>query len=393
MKRYAVFGAGLMGRVIAEDLVETESEAEVTLFDVSDERLQEVAASIDCTRLVTRKLDATDTVAGVQAMRGRDVAIGALPHGLSLALIEAAVEAGTDFVDLVGSGPERRAALHDRAREAGCLIIPGCGVAPGISNMCVGRGVELLDETESALIYVGGIPKRKRPPLFYETVYLLESVFNAYEREATIIEDGQESTVKPLTGLETITFAEPIGALEAFYTDGLASLTLTMRGKIQGTLFEKTLRHPGHVERIQTLKQCGLLSREPVRLADVEVVPRELLLELLGERLTLGPEGDMLAMRIIVEGKKDGFPRRHTFELIDHFDPERKHTAMARTTAFPAATAARMITGDELRQKGVFFPEQVFTGSRFGAMMDALAARGVRVTHREIWLSETDGIP
>ena len=381
MKKYAVFGAGMMGRVIAQDLVESEADAEVSVFDVSDSLLEEASAFVENDRLATRTLDVADKNAAIQALRDRDVAVGALPHGISPTLVEASVEAGTSLVDLVGSGPEQRAALDGRAKENNCLIVPGCGVAPGISNLCVGQGVELLDEAVSATIYVGGIPRRKKPPLFYETVYLMESVFNACERPATIIEDGEEITVEPLTGLETITFPDPIGALDAFYTDGLASLPLTMRGRIRKNLSEKTLRYPGYVERVQTLKQCGLLGTEPVRVGDVDVAPRDLLLELLAEDLKLGPDGDILAMRVIVEGVKDKSPCRHNFELVDTYDPRRNHTAMARTTGFPATITARMIANNQLTEKGVLFPEQIFVGSRFEPMVEALAEKGVRVTH------------
>jgi lysine 6-dehydrogenase len=88
-------------------------------------------------------------------------------------------------------------------------------------------------------------------------------------------------------------------------------------------------------------------------------------------------------MRVIVEGTKDGRPRKHTFELIDEFDADRNHTAMARTTGFTATCTARMIAQGELPEKGVLFPEQIFTGARFGKIIDALAERGVRVTHEE----------
>jgi lysine 6-dehydrogenase len=245
--------------------------------------------------------------------------------------------------------------------------------------------VALLDEARNGAIYVGGIPKRKRPPLFYETVYLMESVLNACERKATIIENGQEVIVDPLTGLEAITFPEPIGELEAYTTDGLASLPLTMRDKVVKNLFEKTLRYPGHVDRIHFLKQCGLLGRDPVRIGDVDVAPRDLLLELLDEHLELGPEGDILAMRVIVEGLKNGRPKMHTFELIDYFDSDKNHTAMARTTGFTATCTARMIAHGEIPEKGVLFPEQIFIGSRFDKMIGALAERGVHVTHEEAW--------
>jgi lysine 6-dehydrogenase len=379
MPKYAVFGAGMMGRVMVQDLLESESDAEVTLCDVDESSLVETESD----RVTIRVVDVTDRTATVNVLREHDVAIGGLPHGRSLALVEAAVEAGTSLVDLVGSGPDQRAALSDRAKVAGCLIVPGCGVAPGISNFCIGQGVELLDETRTGVIYVGGIPKRKRPPLFYETVYLMESVFNACLRPATILERGKEVTVEPMSGLETISFDE-VGPLEAYYTDGLASLSLTMQGKIKENLFEKTLRYPGHVERLLFLRECGLLGREPVRVGDDEVIPRDLVLQVLKPHLKLGPEGDLLVMRVMVEGTKSGREVRHTFELIDAYDVEKHHTAMGRTTGYTATIAARMIANGELDDKGVVFPELLFIGSRYQTMVDRLAERGVRVIHREV---------
>jgi lysine 6-dehydrogenase len=378
MPKYALFGAGMMGRAMLEDLLDSEPDAEVTLCDIDESSLMKIGND----RVTPRVVNVIDRSATVRALRDHDVAIGGLPHKRSLALVEAAVEAGTSLVDLVGSGPEHRAALDGKAKEGGCLIVPGCGVAPGISNFCVGQGVELLDETRSGVIFVGGIPKRKRPPLFYETVYLMESVLNACVRPATIIEGGKEVTVEPMSGRETISFDE-VGPLEAYYTDGLASLSLTMRGEIKEHLFEKTLRYPGHVDRLLFLRECGLLGREPIRVGDIEVAPRDLILEVLAPHLELGPDGDLLVMRVIVEGIKNGHETRHTFELIDAFDRDRNHTAMGRTTGYTATIAARMIANGELGDKGVVFPERLFVGSRFETMVDRLADRGVRVTHRE----------
>jgi lysine 6-dehydrogenase len=300
-----------------------------------------------------------------------------------LVLVEAAIAAGTSLVDLVGEAPVKRRALDGEARRAGCLVVPGCGVAPGISNFCVGRGIELLDETDKAAIYVGGIPKTPKPPLFYETVFLLESVLAAYRRRATIRRDGQDVEVEPLTGLEELVFPEPIGKLEAFYTDGLGSLPITVGERVQNDLYEKTLRYPGHVDGIRFLEQCGLLSPEPVEVAGHAVAPVKLLQKVLEDTLKLGPEGDILVMRVVVEGRFRGAPVAHELELIDYFDAAKGHTAMARTTGFTAACAARRIASGDIDGAGVRFPEEIFLGERFDAIVAELASKGVRIVHRE----------
>jgi len=381
MEKYAVFGAGLMGRVIAKDFLDTESDAMVTLIDSDDDRLKQVTEFVTGKRIKTYRLDITDTESAVRILKGHDVAVCALPHRFSLASIEAAIRAGVSLVDLVGEAPEQRQSLHQKALDAGIIVIPGCGVAPGLSNVCVAKGVSLLDETNEAIIYVGGIPKKKTPPLNYQTVYSLYSVFNAYNRPAIIFSNGKETEVDPLSGMEQIEFPDPIGKLEAFYTDGLASLTLTMKGKITDHLSEKTLRYPGFADRIEFLKDCGLIDTTPVSIGSTQIAPIELLIHQLAPKLKLDPAGDWLVMRVVVRGKKAGTKQTHIFELIDQFDPKTQYTAMARTTGFPATIAARMISNGSIIEKGVQFPEQVFWGERYDYLLSALKSYGIQLSH------------
>ena len=381
MNRYAVVGAGLMGKVIAKDLIESENNSEVTIFDNDDSALQNTKNFVTSSRLKTEKIDINDINASSGRLKNFSIILSALPHSASLNAIKTAIEAGISCVDLVGSMPEKRLELNKEAEDAGILVVPGCGVAPGISNICVARGIELLDETDNAFIYVGGIPRKKEPPLYYQTVYLLESVFNAYSRDAKIIENGVIITVPPLSGLENITFEQPIGDLEAFYTDGLGSLVVTVKNKIKNKLFEKTLRYPGHVDAIKILKQCGLLDTDPVNVGNIKISPRDIVIKKLENKLTLGPEGDILVMRIIVEGKKNNEGCRHVYDVIDYFDPHTGYTAMARTTGFPAVITAQMIINGEISEKGVKFPEQIFIGYRFDKFIKRLSDKRIKITY------------
>ena len=381
MKRYAVLGAGLMGRVAARDLLETEADSAVTLVDSNELVLQGAVEFIGNERLTPVHTNVQDTSQTAAVLAGHDAVISALPHRFSLDGIEATLRARVPLVDMVGASPERRVALHARARDAGVLIVPGCGVAPGVSNVLVARGVELLEETEDAIIYVGGIPKERGGPLDYQTVYSLESMFAACERPATIWLEGVETTVEALTGIETVEFPAPIGKLEAYFTDGLASLPLTMEGRISGTLAEKTLRYPGFAERVRFLRDCGSLRADPIEVGTLNVVPREVLIALLTPILALGPEGDILVLRVFVRGQKDGRRRVHTFDLIDYFDPETGYTAMARTTAFPANCTARLIVAGKITETGVRFPEQIFVGLMGDEFLAALARHGLVVSH------------
>ncbi len=381
MSDFLILGAGKMGGVIAQDLIENSPTHRVTIADQSPDRLARAATSVSDERLSTLTLDVADRQASEAAMRECDVVIAALPHRHSLAALAAAVRSGVHFVDLVGEWSDRRLEYGAEAKANGVTVLSGMGVAPGISHVCVGRGVELLDETDRAAIYVGGIPRNPQPPFNYQLVFAIESVLDAYEREASIIIDGRLQVVAPLSSIEPITFPAPFEELECFYTDGLGSLLHTMRGRVTRELVEKTVRYPGHAQVIESLKACGLFSREAIDVQGQDVVPRAVLEKLLDAKLRLGDGQDVTLLRVVVSGRKGNAPMTHVFEMVDHYDPTTNLTSMARTTAFPASVAAQMIADGTIDEPGVLSPETLFCGKLFQPLMDALAKRGIVVTH------------
>lgn len=153
-----------------------------------------------------------------------------------------------------------------------------------------------------------------------------------------------------------------------------------LQGKIKD-LAEKTIRHIGHVEGVETLKACGFFSRDPVDVDGQKVEPRRVLEVVLDENMKLGDERDATLLRIIVSGKKDGKSISHVFEMVDYFDTDKDYSSMGKTTSFPASIGAQMIMSGQITQRGVVFPENVFNADLYDPFMDALSARGVVVSH------------
>jgi lysine 6-dehydrogenase len=377
-------GAGKMGIVLAKDLIESDNRNKVTLVDISSKRLQKAKEFIKSERLVLLKKDVEKEKQRQDIFEGQDVALAALLHKHSLLALETAILKGVHFADLVGEKPLDRLKYDSEAKEKKVTIISGLGVSPGITNICVGRAVHLLDEVEKAMIYVGGNPVHPKPPLNYRIVYAVESVLDFYERKALILKNGKIKEVPPLSGIESIQFPHPFSEMECFYTDGLSSLAHTMQGKIKGELAEKTIRHKGHAQGIKILKECGFFSRQPIKLHNTKVIPRELLEVLLDSKMKLGKERDATLLRIVVEGKKSSKPTTHIFEMIDLYDSEKDYTSMGKTTSFPASIAAQMIASGKIAQRGSLFPEEIFQSELYQPLMDALKDRGVVVTHKVI---------
>lgn len=382
MSHFLVLGAGKMGVVLAKDLIESDTDSRVTLVDKSSDQLEHASTFIRSERLFPVQRDMEAEEQRKKMIEGKDVALCALLHKHSLPLLETSVRQGVHFIDLVGEGPSERLRYDEEAKSKGICLISGLGVSPGITNVCVGRGVHLLDETDRALIYVGGNPVHPRPPLHYRIVYAVESLLDFYERKALILKNGKTKEVEPLSGIEPISFPALFSEMECFYTDGLNSLIHTMAGKVRDELAEKTIRHRGHAQGIVTLKECGLFSRQPVQIGGQQVIPRNVLEKVLDSEMKLGDEEDVTLLRIVVEGKRAGKPETHIFEMIDRSDPLRKYTSMAKTTSFPASIAAQMIASGRITQKGSLFPEEIFHDELYKPFMDELKKRGVTVTHR-----------
>jgi len=383
MAHYLVMGAGKMGVVLAKDLIESDPECQVTLVDIDFERLGQAAEFIGSDRLLPLQRDIGDKNQRMEVMEGKDVALCALLHEQSLISLDAAVSNGVHYIDLVGEAPLKRMEYDSRAKEKGIAVISGLGVSPGITNICVGRAVHLLDEAEKGIVGVGGVPVEPKPPLNYRIVYAVESLLGLYEREVLILKDGKIERVAPLAGLEKVEFEDPFSEMEWFYTDGLNSMTYTLQGKIKD-LAEKTIRHMGHVKGVEILKACGFFSRNPVDVDGQKVAPRRVLEKVLDERMKLGDGRDATLLRILVSGKKDGKSITHVFEMVDYFDTEKQYTSMGKTTSFPASIGAQMIMSGQITKRGVVFPENMFDADLYDPFMDALAAREVYVSHEVI---------
>lgn len=378
--RVLILGAGLMGAVIAKDMVEQNEVESITLVDMDEEKLMKVIRQYP-QKIQTAKVDVTDTAAAVQVMRGHDVIVSALPHKFSLPAIQAAIEAGVSLVDLVCCEPEKRLVLDEKAKKAGVAIVPGCGVAPGMSNILAGYGVSHLDSPDKIIVRVGGFPQNPKPPLGYTIVFCFDSVMEACREYATVIKNGKIDKLPPLAEVERFYF-ENIGELESFITDGLGTLPYTMIKQGVKYAVERTLRYPGYAERMKTLAECGLFDETPVDVKGYKIAPKDLTSAVLTPKIRVENDRDILAMRVTVTGQKDGTYVEKNYDLIDYYDEKQDISAMARTTAFPAAAVARYIATGVITEKGIIPPETGIGQNKkiFDMLIKELTAHNIKIS-------------
>ena len=353
--RIMVLGAGHIGSVIAKDLAENLPSARVLVSDKDQNRAKETSTRIGRKNVSSIQFDAFDRSGLVKALKGSDLVIGALPGKIGYNALEACIDAKVNMVD-VSFMPEDPLTLDRKAAKAGVTIIPDCGVAPGLSHVLLMHGISKLDQVQSAEILVGGLPSKPIPPLGYTITWSVESLIDEYTRKARIVKDGKQAEVEPLGDVEEIEFPG-VGRLEAFYSDGLRTLLSTITNV--GDMAEKTLRYPGHIEKIRLLRDMGFFDDKPIEVEKRHISPKSLTIKLLERKLKKPEIPDILAMLVKVEGTKDRKRTTHTFRVLDHYDSHAKISAMARTTAYTASCVAQLVAKKTVKAKGIVPPEKL----------------------------------
>jgi len=372
-----VLGCGNIGSVAAEDMAKSMSSIEVVVADKNRARAKEVAETIGESNVSYTQLDAANHKQVVNALKDFDLAMGFLPGKLGYRLAEACITSGKSLVD-VSYMPENPLTLNDKAIKSNVTIVPDCGLAPGISNILVGHAAAELDRVQTVHIMVGGIPEEPIPPLGYIITWSPENLIDEYTRKARIVKEGKIVKVEPLSGLEEVEFPG-LGKLEAFYTDGLRNLTQTITNVYD--MWEKTLRYPGHAEKIKLLKVLGFFDEEQIDVEGVGVSPRKLTGKLLQQNLCKPEVRDIVALKVDVSGVTDSKQTRYTYHLLDRYDAKRGITAMARTTAYPASIVTQLTLKKAVKEKGVVPPERLgMNDELFRLFIDELERRGIKIS-------------
>ncbi len=364
-----VLGAGLVGGPMAIDLA-ADAGFEVAVADISRENL----AKLENKRITLISSDLSDPEEVKKIVSEYDMVVNAVPGYMGFRTLKAIIEAGKNVVD-IAFFIEDPFILDELAKQNHVTAVMDMGVAPGMCNVLIGYAGHLLDETDEVLYMVGGLPEVRQWPYEYKAVFSPIDVIEEYTRPSRYIENGKLIVKPALSDPELIDFPG-IGTLEAFNTDGLRSLAHTVRC---ANMKEKTLRYPGHIEKMRMLRETGFFSQEEIEVKGVKIKPLDLTARLLFPKWKLEKgEADLTVMKVEVAGKKDGKKVKYTWDLIDRYDPVTGIHSMARTTGYSATVALRMIRDGLYRHEGISVPE--FIGRKpecVRYLLDGLKSRGV----------------
>lgn len=351
MKHVVILGAGRVGAAIAIDLAK-DTGFRVTVADVAESALAKIRAR---GTIATQQRDLAKASDVAAAIQDADFVVGAVPGFMGFQTFKTVIDVGRPVVD-ISFFEEDPLQLDELAKSKGVTAIMDCGVAPGCDNLILGYVEKQLDRVTRFECLVGGLPTVRTWPFEYKAGFSPIDVLEEYTRPARYVAHGQVITLPALSEPEMIDFPG-IGTLEAFNSDGLRSLLHTVDAPFKK---EKTLRYPGHIEKMHMLRETGFFRKEPMAFGDARVSPLDLTTRLLFPmwQMEEGDE-DFTIMRVIVEGEKDGARRSHVYDLLDRYDRTTKTTSMARTTGYTCAAAVRMLANGLYTRKGVSPPEYV----------------------------------
>jgi lysine 6-dehydrogenase len=379
-KTYAILGSGMQGTAAAYDLALYAEPQRILLADASAEQAMRSADRVN--GLVGREVcephqvDALDPAGLGLFLKDVDVLLSCVPYWMHPRIAKVAMASETHMCDLGGNTDVTLETLSydEEARHAGVTLIPDCGLAPGLVNSVGLFLIEQMDTAHSVRLYCGVLPQHPKPPFNYKLTFNVQGLVTEYDYKAVALRDGEIVWVDTLADLETIEVDE-LGTMEAFTTSGGTSTApYTLKGRVRDYEY-KTIRWPGHCERMRIFKDFGLWGEEPVDIKGVQVRPKDVFCRVFGEALAKIKDQDQCAVRGVAVGERGGQPVRVQADIFDKQCPLTGFTSMERLTGFSLAIHALELAKGGM-PTGALRYETALTGTRF---CEEIQRRGIRM--------------
>jgi len=314
--RVAILGVGGLGRTLASELRTDSRVTALLLADLKGERARILTAIRGRVAIEAHTLNVEDAAALVRTIRGYDVVVNATLPKYNLDIMEAALQAGADYLDVGATGPRtpggkpgilEQLDLDDRFKAAGRTALLSMGIDPGISSVLARDAASTLDAVDAIRIRNGATTSQagvQAFPLYSREAFLADILVRP-----TVWEDGELREREPLGEEEEYAFPEPLGPQRAYLVSHEETKTLPrFLGKPVRRVDYKVALNPHLVRALLSLERLGLLTDERViRVGDQMVPFRRALLAAFPEPSALMlPLQGYEALSVEVEGTRAG---------------------------------------------------------------------------------------
>ncbi|MFC3907566.1 saccharopine dehydrogenase family protein [Legionella dresdenensis] len=251
MYNVMITGAGKIGSLIACLLADS-GDYQIHLADLEFSGTDVARLLEAIPQIKTVALNVTDEQATQDYIQKNGIVavVSSLPYFLNTHVAKAAKAAKAHYFDLT-EDTSVTDAVKKIAKDAQTAFVPQCGLAPGFISIAANSLMQEFEHCYHAKLRVGALPQRANNALHYSLTWSTDGVINEYGNLCYGIENGKPAVMKPLEGRESIQIDGC--EYEAFNTSGgLGSLAELYEGKIK-TLNYKTMRYPGHCEKMRLL--------------------------------------------------------------------------------------------------------------------------------------------
>jgi saccharopine dehydrogenase (NAD+, L-lysine forming) len=381
-----VLGAGAVGTVSALKLVQEAMMQKLIIADAVSARASLLADRLDDQRVSALCLDAGDRAALARTIRqtGTTIVLNAALPATNLAVMRACLEAGSHYIDLASAGTDAdgipkmddQFALDAEFKAAGRLALLGMGADPGTTNVYAAYAAKhLLDVVTELRVRDGD----KSVCLGHDGFLAAFSPWVMLDEclcKAVSYRNGRFHLEEPLSGMEPFDFPE-LGVLNCYYVDHEESKTLPRFFPAARTVDFKLCMDEVTVETLRVIKRLGLSRKDQVRVGELQLAPRDLVVSLLPQPSDLaGRMHGKSCVGTLAKGIKNGELKAfYIYNVTDHDAAyeELGVQATAYQTGIPPVIAARLIESGVWRGTGVMSPEQ-FNPDPF---LHRLAAEGM----------------
>jgi saccharopine dehydrogenase (NAD+, L-lysine-forming) len=267
-------------------------------------------------------------------------------------------------------------AQDENWRQEGLLALVGIGIEPGAADVFARHAAdELFSEIDEIGIRDGSnlvVEGYEFAPTF--------SIWTTIEEclnPPVIWEQGHGwYTTEPFSEPEVFDFPEGIGPVECVNVEHEEVLLVPRWIDCRRVTFKYGLGRE-FIEVLRMLHKLGLDAKQPVRVRDVDVAPRDVVAATLPDPMTLGDRmfGKTCAGTLVTGTGKDGRPRRtYLYHVVDNADSMRDYGAQCVVwqTALNPVVALELLATGAWSGTGVRGPES-FDAQPF---LDKLAEYG-----------------
>ncbi|MBH0182529.1 MAG: saccharopine dehydrogenase family protein [Nitrospira sp.] len=354
MKRVLVLGAGKIGSLVA-CLLAQRGTYEVHLGDIALDTPKRLIEDLRLDGVTPCILDVRHpgTVSAYLSAHPVDAILSSLPYFCNPTVAGLALTHGLHYFDLTEDVIKTLSAGSTHA------FMPQCGLAPGFISIAAHDLMTHFETLDTVKMRVGALPVHPSNALKYSLTWSTDGLINEYGNLCYGIEAGAKVPLQPLEGYETI---ELDGLLyEAFNTSGgLGTLADSYAGTVR-TMNYKTLRYPGHCEKIHLLMKDLKLNE------DRETLKRVL------ERAIPQTLQDVVLIYASVTGTKNGslFEENYVKKIYPQCIKGRLWSAIQVTTASSACCVMDLVLDRPSQYPGFITQESVslkeFLDNDFGA--------------------------